>query len=575
VNPSTALAAVMMTQLRAASITDVVLSPGSRSTPLALQLAVAEREGELRLHVRIDERSAGFLAVGLARGSRRAVAVVCTSGTAVANLAPAVVEASYAGVPLVVITADRPTHLRNTGANQTIDQVGFFGSQVRHCVDIALGSEHGPPQASWGPTIARALAACRTSAGPVQINLGFADPLIPTEAIEAVAAVEIAPESGGWVKLAEPINYALGDLGRTEIPARGVVVVGDVLDAADSVAAVELAQACGWPIISEPSGNALSGPNAITGAQIVLANEQFFESHSPQIVVTVGRFGISRPTMKLVKSSDLHLAVDLGGRDRPDPLHTASAILSAVPLPPTADPLLAGLATDAQWLSDWRSAGEVAAGVIADRLSSTPFGGLTVTAVLLNALGPTDLLFVAASRSVRDVELLMKPSLTPAQPRIVGNRGASGIDGLTSTAWGIALTQPASSRTFALLGDLAFLHDHNGLLAAPGETQPNLTIVVVDNNGGGIFSGLEQGAPEFAADFERVFGTPHDLDLATIARATGLLVSEVAGAQELEAALAADQTGVHVIISKVADRETEQATRNGLFPNARGAKTEN
>lgn len=578
VNPSTELARVVLAELLNAGVTDVVLAPGSRSAPLALALAAAERRGDLKLHVRIDERSAGFLALGIARIQARPVPVVCTSGTAVANLAPAVVEATYAGVPLIAITADRPPALRKTGANQTIDQVGFFATQVCCAVDIPLSPEYpADPQRSHAQ-VRRVIAAAAGldgerahSPGAVQLNLGFAAPLTPdvddssVAGSDATASVTDDTDSNPPTRpptrgIAEPINYALADIGRGSVPTRGVVLVGDVVDPADSLAAVELASSCGWPLISEPSGNALRGPTAVPAASELLTDPQFLAEHPVDLLVSIGRFGLSRSTVELVKSAEQHIAVGLTGRDRPDPARTAVTVLSQVPLPVIDDPLVTWPGPDDSWNRSWQAAAGAAAEALDDVLAGTAFGGLQVSRVVTDSLGPDDLLLAAASRTVRDLEVTLRPS--PDLPRIIGNRGVSGVDGLISTAWGASLANGPHARTIALMGDLAFLHDHNGLLHPRAERQPNLTIVVVDNNGGGLFSSLEQAAPEFAQDFDRVFGTPHDVDLAGIARAAGIRTLVAEDRQELITALTATAGGLAVIVVSGVSRLIEQETRD-------------
>ncbi len=574
---SIAVARLVVERLLAHGVSDVVLAPGSRSAPLALVLAAAERANQLALHVRIDERSAGFLALGLAKASGRAVPVICTSGSAVANLAPAVVEAAYSGVPLIAITADRPPELRGVGANQTIDQVGFFGQQVRTALDFATfpndPNPSGGHRKSVDRMIADAIGVDHKSAAPVHLNIAFREPLVPSGA-ESVNVMtgsdEAIPASAASAVLREPIGYAVGDIGLASVPARGLVIVGDVGDPAISRQAVELAGACGWPILSEPSGNALCGPTAVAAGSLVLADEDFRRTHRPDLVVTVGRFGVSRPTLRIVAESANHIAIYTGGKDRPDPLHTASLILPTVPLPSIDDPTLPVEAADDEWLCGWLDASDAAAGRVSTAVRDGVLTGLSVSAQCWRASGANDVLFVAASRPVRNLEATMTPRQFP--PRVLGNRGASGIDGLVSTAWGIAIAHERvnlDGRTIALLGDLAFLHDHNGLLSQRGELPPNLTIVVADNNGGGIFSSLEQGAPEFAADFERVFGTPHDVDLAAIARATGVPTTIVATQSALAAALASPrsgvETGVRIIIAATADRAAEESQWRSLI----------
>lgn len=564
-NDSTALARLVVERLIANGVHDVVLSPGSRSAPIALALAAAARSNAVRLHVRIDERSAAFLALGIAKASGAPVAVVCTSGSAVANLAPAIVEATYAGVPLIAITADRPPELRNVGANQTIDQVGFFGQQVRSSVDLLAPSHRSRPGATERKIVDRlvldAIGSDLDGPAPVQLNIGFREPLVPDatdvrfEAPEPSVAVSVKDSK----RIREPINYIVGDLGLAEVPARGVVVVGDVADPDVSVQAIELAVACGWPIISEPSGNALAGPTAVPAASVFLAEDRFRAGHQPALVLTVGRFGLSRPIVRLVGGAEVHVAVHVGGRDRPDPLRSAAMVLGGVPRPPETDPLIPLAAHDAQWLRDWIMASDAAQACLDEVLDAPMLTGLAVTKMCWDGATADDAVFVAASRSVRNLEAVM--TVRQFAPMVLGNRGTSGIDGLVSTAWGIALArdqQQRTGRTIAILGDLAFLHDHNGLLAPKSEPRPRLTIVVADNNGGGIFSTLEQGAPEFATDFEQIFGTPHNQDLAAIAAATGHHTVVVTAVAELAEELDQPVDGVKIIIARTAGRLDEQ-----------------
>ncbi len=561
-NQSTAMARIVVERLLAHGVTDVVLSPGSRSTPLALALASAERQHAIRLHIRIDERSAAFLALGLAKGSGRPVAVVCTSGTAVANFAPAVVEAAYSGIALIAVTADRPPELRHVGSNQTIDQVGFFGQQVRTAVDLLALPQDADQAETWRKVtdrvIADAVGVGHRGPAPVQLNIGFREPLVP----EVTAASPFATESVEFTAptpMREPINFAVVDLGLSQIPARGVVVVGDVPSREIAQQAVDLADACGWPLVSEPSGNALSGATAIPAAAVLLADQAFLSEHAPELVVTVGRFGISRPVLRLVRAAAHHLAVYVAGKDRPDPLHTAAAVLTAVPRPPDDDPLIPLEIVDDRWLRDWLVASDATQARVRDGITTGPLTGLAVADVCWQAATADDVLFAASSRTVRNLEATMTARHYP--PWVVGNRGSSGIDGLVSTAWGMAFAHGHDNhvgRTIAVLGDLAFLHDHNGLLAPSCEPLPNLTFVVADNNGGGIFSSLEQGSPDFDADFERVFGTPHDRDLVAIASATGHPTALVTTVDELTAALAEPKVGVSIVIARTANRTVEQ-----------------
>ncbi len=569
--PSQAMSYVVIDQLIRAGIRDIVLSPGSRSAPLALECAAAERRGDVQLHVRIDERSAGFLGLGLAKASGAPVAVLCTSGSAVANLAPAVVEASYAGVPLIVITADRPPELRNTGANQTIDQVGFFGSQVRHAQDIGPAVNQPGQAKQWRRGIVRAIEKARAVGfeGPIHINIALREPLLLATDEPWCEPFDLdVPQCGERVQLLrEPVDFTLADLGSDHVPTRGLVLVGDVRDPAEARAASELAEACGWPIISEPSGNVSGGQNHIDHAPLVLMDADFVDSHQPDLLVSVGRFGLSRTVMKCVAGAKQHIVVALSGKDIPDPLHSAAITLKSVPLPPSRTSTIAWDGPDVQWLAQWQSAATTVAQrietILADATGDGEYlCGPSIARAVTSSLTSDDILFVAASRPVRDVEAFAVAGSDG--PRVVGNRGASGIDGLISTAWGVATA--TGKRTVALLGDLAFLHDHNGLLAPDVESKPNLTIVVADNNGGGIFSSLEQGAPEFEQDFERVFGTPHGKDLVAIAAATGSEATRVTTIDELTAGLkdSASTDHVKVLVAATISREAEAELQRKL-----------
>jgi 2-succinyl-5-enolpyruvyl-6-hydroxy-3-cyclohexene-1-carboxylate synthase len=563
-------------------VRDVVLAPGSRSAPLAFEALRLDRAGRIRLHVRIDERSAGFLALGLAKVSATPVAVICTSGTAVANLAPAVVEASYSAIPLVILSADRPVESRGVGAPQTIDQVDFFGRTVRFFADLGAARRVDPAdpdaaqraaRASAGMAIAAAIGSPPLAsgslgqggmahAGPVHLNVGFRLPLVPDPDDDEVGAHDADDGGDSPPRPRRPpftgcdVRDAREALG--ELPARGVILAGDLpctslrghhqwLSA--------LAEGCGWPIIGEPSANLHGVPTALGHGVLVLGSAGFLADHHPDIVITVGQFGLSRPTMDLIRQSERHVAIELPtvGREVCDPLRTAERVLTGIPLPP------AEFTPDATWLAEWQAADAVAADVVADELAGVgSLTGSAVAAQVWNRAPDDALLLVAASWPVRQVEMFggRRTGL-----RVIGNRGANGIDGLISTAWGAALAHQrlGGGPALALLGDLAFLHDHNGLLVGAGEPRPDLVIVVTDNDGGGIFHQLEQGRPEHADSFERVFGTPLGRDLVAVARAAGVAavaVSDLAGLdQAVTEAMAAG--GVRVVVAHVPDRAAE------------------
>ena len=570
-NPSTATAKVLVASLVECGVTDVVLAPGSRSAALALALADAEANGDLVLHVRFDERSAGFLALGLAKRFRRPVPVVVTSGTAVAELLPSMVEASYSGVPLVAITADRPSELRGTGANQTIEQVGVFGTAPRMTVDLpAPEAVTARGLALVQSSVARTLAAAMDpfDGGPIQLNVAFREPIVPG-ADDGVDPVLVAAlESPALVRderltaaMVLPVDESLAQFG--PLAQRGAIVVGDVVDDESREAATSLADACGWPLIVEPSGlPSVDSDTLIAHASLLLADPHFREGHQPDLVITVGRIGLSRGVMALVGSAPTHVVVDPRPADRwADPLRTAALVLGAVPEPPTE------FVHDPKWLSSWRQAADTAEDVVSAILDDEDrFTGPTVARLVMAAAEPAGVVLVAASWPVRHVEAYALPR--DEMPLVVGNRGASGIDGLISTAWGVATAHQRDARAndphaaspgYALLGDLAFLYDVNGLLAGAGESRPDLVIVVIDNDGGGIFSSLEQSAPRFEQSFDRVFGSPHGRDLVAVAEAHGTPARRVSTSRELLEAMdeAVAAGGVRVIVAATGSRANE------------------
>lgn len=571
-NPSTHLARDLLDELVHQGVREVVLSPGSRSAPLAFAAARLARAGRVRLHVRLDERCAGFLAVGLARTSGDPVAVVCTSGTAVANLAPAVVEASYSALPLVVITADRPPEARGVASPQTIDQVGFFGQMVRHAADLGAARHPGPDdpaaaartvRAAVGTALAAAMAGAPGTAGsahcgPVHLNVALRLPLVPEDGNDPVPGpvpARSGPPRARRTPLAGCDSRELDAL--IDVPAHGVLLVGDL--PATALAGhqqwlAELAEACGWPVVAEPTANMHAASRFLPHAPLVLGTPGFLQRYRPDLVLSVGTFGLSRPTLQLLGSARRHVAVELPfvGRECCDPVRTASRVLDAIPLPPSTP------VRDPNWLSGWQDAAEAADRALSPVLNQAGLRGPAVAVDIWREAPDDALLLAAASWSVRHLEAFAGPRSGVC---VVGNRGANGIDGLVSTAWGAALAHQSEGRGpgLALMGDLAFLHDHNGLLGGSGETRPDLVIVVVDNNGGGIFHQLEQGRPEHARNFERLFGTPHGLDLVALARAAGIPAQRVGDRAELVAALRQGMAagGVRVVVADVGLRGDE------------------
>lgn len=541
-HPAALLARSLVTELCAAGVRHVVLAPGSRSAPLAYALAAAADAGWLQLHVRIDERVAGFLALGLARGARGPVAVVTTSGTAVANLHPAVLEASHAGAPLIVLSADRPHEMRGTGANQTTDQVGIFAGACRWETD--LPADTGAPHA--GQVIVRALAAAtgvRSGApGPVHVNVGLRDPLVPA------ATWHPGPAPAPRVLVAERPAPAVLDVPRG---GRVVVVAGD--DAGPQAAAI--AEAGGWPLLAEPSSGARHGPAAIEAYRVVLAEL----GAQVDRVLVLGHPTLSRPVSALLARRDARVTVVAPeGEVWPDVAGTAREVVGGIRVVDGDD--------DDAWLTSWQTAGRAAAQVLGEHVARDGLDGLGVVHRVAAAPGP-DVLVVGSSMAVRDLDLVATPWHGPT-PEVVANRGLAGIDGTISTATGIALARRTPVR--ALLGDLTFLHDAGGLLRGELEQDVDLQLVVLNDGGGSIFATLEHGAPRYAATFERVFATPQRVDLAALSAGYGAQHRLVATAEELTTALAAPVVGRSVLEVRI-DRSAVREVQADLVERARAA----
>ncbi|QHC02293.1 2-succinyl-5-enolpyruvyl-6-hydroxy-3-cyclohexene-1-carboxylic-acid synthase [Epidermidibacterium keratini] len=514
-------------------VRDVVLAPGSRNAPMSFALADADRAGALRLHVRIDERTAGFLALGLAKGSGRPTAVCATSGTAIANLQPAVVEADLSGTPFIVVSANRPLSAQGTGANQTIDQIGIFGSAARETVHLA-----DTEPSDWDQKLA-VIEKAVGSRGPVQLDLGLTPPLVPSAQdrhfTPQATAVTIQPPQ-------EKCELAL--------QPRTLVVIGDTTPqlAAD---AVEGAAKLGFPVHVEASTALVAaGKECLQAGTFLLKSPELLEVAGPNEVLVVGRPTLNRQIPALVANPDINVTFVMEHDRIVNPMGRGQAPIVAdrLALSGTADPVFSRI---------WHAAGRAARTIIAD---ATEFdAGRAVAAIADTA---PDLLVLASSNPIRDLDerAIRRPQ------RLVVNRGAAGIDGMVSTAVGAALAHQAenpASRAVAVLGDLAFLHDSTGLVIGPDEPRPNLTIVVVNNDGGAIFASLEQGAEEYAADFERIFGTPHGVDLQALCTATSTPYRRAGTESDLRAALANAPDGIDVVEVRV-DRMRDRQRRRSL-----------
>jgi 2-succinyl-5-enolpyruvyl-6-hydroxy-3-cyclohexene-1-carboxylate synthase len=552
VNPATAFARVLVDELLRGGVTDAVLAPGSRSAPVALALAAAERCGRLRLHVRIDERTAAFLALGLAKASGRPVPVLTTSGTAPAHLHAAVLEADASGIPLLALTADRPPELRATGANQTIEQPGLYGGAVRWAADVGV-PEAGREEAQnryWRSVVSKALltatGALDRDPGPVHLNLALREPLMPDDEPGELAGAWAGRVDGApWTAARPTPNMS----SRTTVwRQRTLVVAGDGAPFWGRIAG-ENAGWNGWPVIAEPSSGAWTEESLRAGA-LLLGSRDWLTRNRPDRVVVVGRPTLSRPVSALLADPDVEVETVAVAPRWPDAGRSSARVGFGFPDGPGD-----GGTVEPAWAADWRAASRAVGAAVDEVLDAAP--GVTAARLardVVAALPFESLLVLGSSTPVRDVDRLACPR---ADLTVLANRGVAGIDGTISTAVGAALNHHGPA--FALMGDLTFLHDLTGLLLGEGETAPDLTVVVPDNDGGGIFAQLEPGEDRHAADYRRVFGTPHGKDLVAVARALGWAATEVREPDELPAALVGG--GPRVVVVRTDQRAEAELAR--------------
>ncbi|MEV4125852.1 2-succinyl-5-enolpyruvyl-6-hydroxy-3-cyclohexene-1-carboxylic-acid synthase [Nocardia sp. NPDC049707] len=524
-NASAAQAHVVVDELARGGVRDVVVCPGSRNAPLAFAVQEADAAGRLRLHMRIDERTAGFLAVGLAVASGLPVPIVMTSGTEVANLGPAVLEANYARVPLVVVTANRTHEMLGSGANQTVEQFGLFGSQVRDTISLGLADEesaaadcasYGHQNSVWRSAVCRVLAAaCGTgsgNAGPVHFDTPLREPVVPDLALR-----ECAPEGreGGRAWTLTPCTTV-------DVPV-DIDLTPDTVVISGHGARLrpELSE---LPTVAEPTAP-MHGPALHPLALPLL---------KPSQAIITGRPTLHRPVAKVLADPDVTVYAVTTGPRWPD---VSGNVVG------TGTRAIVTGASRPEWLTHCRELSARATEVVRAELAVHPKPtGLHVAAVVMDSLREGDQLLLGASNPVRDAALVSFPRPGIA---VLSNRGVAGIDGTVSTAVGAALHH--DGRTVALLGDLTFLHDASGLLIEPGEPCPaDLTIVVANDDGGGIFELLEQGDPQYAEVFERVFGTPHGVDLAALCAAYRIPHSQV-DPEQLAVELAGHAHGTRVL----------------------------
>lgn len=515
---SAALARTIISALVREGVSTFVLAPGSRSAPLAYALNDAEAAGLITLHVETDERVAGFLALGSAIGGSPA-AIVTTSGTAVANLHPAVEEAHHSGVPLVVLSADRPLEARGTRASQTTDHLSLLRGSVRDSRELPA---HSDARAVAGHVrrsvrIARGLGAAASGPGPVHINVGFDIPLTPED----------------------PWSSAADDCAAAVLPSRDerrtVVVAGP-----STLADLDIAVFEHVPVLAEPTSGLWAARSAMTGHPILLGSPLRDEIER---VVVVGHPTLTREIAGLLADP----AIDVVVIDEPptytDTSGNARLIIDAAQAP-------AWLRSPKSWLERWQAASGVVAAAIEQNLAGAELSQALVARRLSAAEMPT---FLGASSIIREVNLYASPGVP-----FLGNRGLAGIDGTISTALGYGAATGRPTRV--VLGDLAALHDVGGLARTVGESVVPLDVVVVDDHGGSIFAGLEHGdAPEDA--YRRVFRTEKSVDVAHLAAAFGAEYVSVESGAKLDRAFATPFSGTRIVHVELG-RETARQTRD-------------
>ena len=530
-------------QLAALGVRDVVISPGSRSTPLA---ATFHAHPDLRTHIQLDERSAGFFALGQAKGSGRPSVLICTSGTAAANYLPAVVEANHAGVPMIVCTADRPPELRDWGAGQTIDQVNLYGTNVRWFADFPVPGEWNETQAAVAAQRAFATAT-GLRRGPVHCNWPLRKPLEP---LGAVPVREI-PSSTPFAR--REMAWGPTDLAELRSAEKGLIIVGpdtaagvdDEIEVAEAV--VELSQAMAWPIVAEPLTQLRMTDQTLACAHHLFANADVVDALVPDVVVRFGGAPTNQKINEWLARVEPSEVIMVDGEQRwadasfrltrhveSDPL-TFLRVVASKPERKTSP-----------WWERWHELDGLAAAAIDEALAqSSRFSG-TVTRQLIESFPDRGAVVVSNSMPVRDVD-----AFTPANAPIafVGNRGASGIDGITSTAAGLASQTELPVAVF--IGDLALLHDLSGLVGVKRSGQ-RLTVVCVDNDGGQIFSMLPIHERLTADTYDTLFRTRHGIDIGELHGVGDISVTEVAVKDELapalQAALAKRDPGVGIVL---------------------------
>lgn len=501
----------MVASLVQAGVENVVVSPGSRSTPLAYAFASTK---QLNMYRQVDERSAAFFALGIAKATAKPVVLLCTSGTAAANYFPAIVEASYARVPLIVMTADRPHELREVGAPQAINQPNLYGSQVKWSVDFPLADGAAPTLPFIERHIARAVAVAMSAPfGPVHINVPFREPLLIDFREELPEATFKHSSMGQLIPSMETQQELSKILSSTK---RGFIIIGELALGTDLTVMWGFVRQLKWPVIVESLSNMRSAvpedclPYVITTYDAIMKSEDFKKLVEPETVLRLGAQPVSKFIMQFITKSQpkAYIVVD------EDPMFRDATGVSTHFVHASIGEWLTQLeisetALESEYLAEWQDANDIALEYIEHYAEGAIDEGAMVSRLLKMIPNGSDI-FVSSSMPVRDIDTFLMA--TPKDIRIIANRGTNGIDGVVSTAMGFS--QGNNRETYLLIGDLAFLHDVNGLIASRYQ-ECNLTVIVMNNDGGGIFSYLPQSTVE--AHYEDLFGTPTALKFHDIA----------------------------------------------------------
>ncbi|NTU16740.1 2-succinyl-5-enolpyruvyl-6-hydroxy-3-cyclohexene-1-carboxylic-acid synthase [Bacillus subtilis] len=573
VNPITHYIGSFIDEFALSGITDAVVCPGSRSTPLAVLCAA---HPDISVHVQIDERSAGFFALGLAKAKQRPVLLICTSGTAAANFYPAVVEAHYSRVPIIVLTADRPHELREVGAPQAINQHFLFGNFVKFFTDSAL-PEESPQMLRYIRTLASRAAgeAQNRPMGPVHVNVPLREPLMPDLSDEPFGRMRTGRHVSVKTGTQSVDRESLSDVAEMLAEAeKGMIVCGELHSDADKENIIALSKALQYPILADPLSNLRNGVHdkstVIDAYDSFLKDDELKRKLRPDVVIRFGPMPVSKPVFLWLKDDPAiqQIVIDEDGGWR-DPTQ-ASAHMIHCNASVFAEEIMGGLtaaARSSEWLEKWqfvnRRFREHLQTISSEDVS---FEG-NLYRILQHLVPENSSLFVGNSMPIRDVDTFFEKQDRPF--RIYSNRGANGIDGVVSSAMGVC--EGTKAPVTLVIGDLSFYHDLNGLLAAKKLGIP-LTVILVNNDGGGIFSFLPQASEK--THFEDLFGTPTGLDFKHAAALYGGTYSCPASWDEFKTAYApqADKPGLHLIEIKTDRQSRVQLHRDMLNEAVREVK---